>query len=409
MSKTSRIPSYRRHKQSGQAIVTLTDGLGGRRDILLGKHGTSASRKEYVRIIEEWETNGRQVPRSLAESPDLTVSELILGYWRHAKRHYRHADGTPTSEINCLRAAMRPLKALYGHTAARDFGPLALKTVQQKMVKTTGRTGRLWSRRTVNLHVCRVRALFRWGVEQELIPAEVLEGLRSVRGLSAGRSDARETEPVKPVPVAFVRDVLPHVTPHVRAMIELQLLTGMRPGEVVIMRGMDLDTSGAVWMYRPGSERPEGMHKTAWRGHERVIAIGPRGQETVRGFLKPDLQAYLFSPREALAAVRLEIRAKRKTKVQPSQMNRRKAKPRRAPGGRYSVDAYRRAIARACERAEVPVWRPHQLRHSKATEIRREVGVDAARAVLGHRSPKVTETYAEIDANKAAEVMARMG
>jgi integrase len=192
-------------------------------------------------------------------------------------------------------------------------------------------------------------------------------------------------------------------------MIQVQLATGMRPGEVVIMRGMDLETSGPVWMYRPGSERPEGKHKTAWRGHRRVIAVGPRGQEIVKRFLKPELEAYLFSPREAIERLRLERRAKRKTKVQPSQRNRSKACPRRHPGNRYSVNAYRHAIARACGRANVPVWKPHQLRHSKATEIRREAGLDAARAVLGHRSPQVTETYAELDAGKAAEVMQRLG
>src|SRR5262245_18809066 len=54
------VPSYRRHKQSGQAIVTLTDGLGGRRDVLLGKHGSKESRVEYARIIAEWEANGRR-------------------------------------------------------------------------------------------------------------------------------------------------------------------------------------------------------------------------------------------------------------------------------------------------------------------------------------------------------------
>ena len=41
----------------------------------------------------------------------------------------------------------------------------------------------------------------------------------------------------------------------------------------------------------------------------------------------------------------------------------------------------------------LPPWHLHQLRHTKATEIRREVGLDAARAVLGHRSPAVAEVY----------------
>jgi integrase len=63
----------------------------------------------------------------------------------------------------------------------------------------------------------------------------------------------------------------------------------------------------------------------------------------------------------------------------------------------------------ACKTAALPHFHPHQLRHAKATEIRREAGIDAARAVLGHRSPQVTEVYAEIDMNKAAEVMGRIG
>ena len=45
----SQAPSYRRHKQSGQAIVTLSG-----RDILLGKHGTKESRDAYNRITAEW-------------------------------------------------------------------------------------------------------------------------------------------------------------------------------------------------------------------------------------------------------------------------------------------------------------------------------------------------------------------
>jgi len=67
------------------------------------------------------------------------------------------------------------------------------------------------------------------------------------------------------------------------------------------------------------------------------------------------------------------------------------------------------AIAAACEKAGVPHWHPNQLRHTKATEIRREEGLDASRVVLGHRSPQITETYAEIDTKKAIEVMAKMG
>jgi hypothetical protein len=38
-------PSYRKHRASGQAVVTI-DG----KDIYLGPHGTKASRNEYDRV-----------------------------------------------------------------------------------------------------------------------------------------------------------------------------------------------------------------------------------------------------------------------------------------------------------------------------------------------------------------------
>jgi integrase len=384
-------PTYRLHKQSSQAIVSLPDGIGGYRDILLGKYGTAESRVEYARVIAEWEASGRRLPQQTDRGlPSLTINELILAYWKHAEQHYRHPDGTPTAEIHCLRAALRPLKQLYGHAPVAEFGPLALKTVRQKMIEAVDpKTGLPWCRRSINLHVSRIRALFKWGVENQLVSPTILQGLQAVRGLQQGRSPARETDPVRPVHAAFVEATLPFTNQVVRSMIEVQQLTGMRPGEVIIMRGIDLDMTAPVWLYRPGSEQTLGRHKTAHHGHQRIVAIGPRAQEIIRPFLKTDLYAYLFCPRDALENP--------------------KWRERRKPGFRYRIGSYRQAIRRACIRADVPVWKPHQLRHTKATEIRREAGLDAARAVLGHRSPQITETYAEIDVNKAAEIMARLG
>jgi integrase len=391
-----RTPSYCHHKASAQAVVRI-DG----KDHYLGKWNSPESKAEYNRLIGEWFANGQCLPGKSAPCSDLSVNELATAYWRHAEAHYRHGDGTPTDELHCIRAALRPLKELYGHTAVRDFGPLALKAVRQKMVESVDpRTGRPWCRRSINLHTYRVRAVFRWGVENELVPASVLHGLQAVRGLQKGRSEARETGPVKPLPEALVEATLPHVNPVVRAMIRMQLLTGMRPGEVVIMRAIDLDIRGAIWQYRPGSDTGGGRHKTAHLAHSRVIAIGPRAQEVLKPFLRTDLHAYLFCPAEALDDPKWRVARK--------------------AGERYTVGSYRQAVARGCARAVppgwhpplavgIPTWHPHQLRHTKATEIRREAGLDAARAVLGHRSPAVTEVYAEIDANKAAEVAAKLG
>src|SRR5207244_4338657 len=110
--------------------------------------------------------------------------------------------------------------------------------------------------------------------------------------------------------------------------------------------------------------------------------------------------------RDSMAALWAERRANRKTPVPPGRSApNRKRRPKAKLGGRYTVGSYRTAVQRGCRKAGVPVWHPHQLRHATATEIRREYGIDASRVVLGHRSPAITETYAELDASKAAEVM----
>ncbi|MBK8270391.1 MAG: site-specific integrase [Planctomycetes bacterium] len=54
-------------------------------------------------------------------------------------------------------------------------------------------------------------------------------------------------------------------------------------------------------------------------------------------------------------------------------------------------------------------WHPHQLRHSAATRLRREFGIETAKIILGHKSLDVTQLYAEADHARAADAMARVG
>jgi integrase len=64
---------------------------------------------------------------------------------------------------------------------------------------------------------------------------------------------------------------------------------------------------------------------------------------------------------------------------------------------------------RASEWRKANCWHPHQIRHTTATLIRKEFGIEATRTVLGHASAGITEVYAELDQGKAREVMARIG
>ncbi len=73
VSGLPRVPFYRRHRPSGQAVVTLNG-----RDLYLGKWNTAASRAEYDRLIGEWLACGRCL--SSAQG-DLTIAEVAHAYW----------------------------------------------------------------------------------------------------------------------------------------------------------------------------------------------------------------------------------------------------------------------------------------------------------------------------------------
>ena len=84
MPRRSHVPSYRFHKQSGRAVVTVTDAVTGEReDRLLGRHGTPESRAEYGRVVAEWEARGRRLDRPAPT--DLTVGELLVRFLKHAE------------------------------------------------------------------------------------------------------------------------------------------------------------------------------------------------------------------------------------------------------------------------------------------------------------------------------------
>jgi integrase len=395
------LPSYTLHKATGQARVRI-DG----KDFYLGPYDSAESREKYGSLIARFVAGRGPEPQN-AESLHVSVSELILAFWRHAETHYRHGDGTPTTELKNLRLALRPLNDLFGHSLAHQFGPLALKAVRQKMIDLGH------CRTRINRDIGRIKMLLKWAVENELVYPSVYHGLQAVRGLQRGRTTAKESDPVKPVPEPFVKAVLPYLRPQIRAMVELQLITGMRSGEVTSIRGCDLETTGRLWEYRPA------RHKTEHHGHEKLVYLGPQAQTILQPWLRTELTAYLFQPREAEAARDEERKRNRKTPMTPSQAKRKpKRNPKRAPGDHYTVRTYHQAVQHGIESAnkriddpakQVPHWHPHQLRHNAATRLRKEFGLEAARVVLGHRSAAVTEIYAEIDHAKAAEIMMRVG
>ena len=390
-TKSPRIPSYRLHAPSGQARVII-DG----RHIYLGKFGSTDSWEKYHQVVTESLASRRQLPPTQSEAADLTVVEVLARYKRFAVPYYRK-NGEATGEWEYIKMSIAPLRKLYGRTLVKDFGPLALKAVRQTMIEAG------LSRQGINARVNRIKRVFRWAVSEELAPATLVHALSTVAALKASRTVAPETKPVGPVPDEVVDKTLPHLPQIVADMVRFQRFTGCRPGEVCSLRPCDLDCSGDAWRYVPSS------HKTEHHGKQRIIFVGPRAQAVLLPYLSRDADAYCFSPAESERVRKAGLREKRKTKVQPSQIDRSRRNPKRRPGTRYRTRVYGHAIRQACEAANVDPWSPNRLRHTAATELRSRFGLEATRTVLGHSSPATTLIYAERDLELAAKAMREVG
>src|SRR5262245_12508793 len=277
------MPKLTRHKASNRGVVRLdgTDRYCGRWPADLDEP-PAETRATYDRLIAEWLANGRRLeaetrPGGLDQShPGPSVNEVLLAFWNHAQQHYRDQDGRPTSEVKEYRDSLRPVRELYDTTPAAGFSPLALKAIRQQMINAGV------SRGVINRRVGRVKRAFKWVASEELVPVAVYQALATVSGLAKSQSQAREAEGVEPVSTEHVSAVLPFLNRHVRAMLELQQLTGMRPGEVCKLKLLEVDRSAELWVYRP--ER----HKTAHRGKSRLIPLGPKTRALLVGFLVGD-------------------------------------------------------------------------------------------------------------------------
>jgi len=393
----SLIPQYRQDRDKGRAIWTDANGHRQTRT-LPGKYNSAESKQAFVRLVMELEADPAAVVRITSNR---SVAEICGAYLDHAERHFRDKFGRLTTEFGHVRRVALMVNELYGAALVEEFGPLALKAVRLSFVKAK------WCRKTVNQQLERVKRMWKWAASEELVPVAAYQSLLTVSGLRIGKSAAPESKPVLPVDPATVAATLPHVNRFVRGLIRFQQLTGCRPGEACILRQADIDMAGEVWTYRPP------QHKGTWRGKQRAIAVGPQAQSVAREFFTGNPEDYLFSPSRAVAELRAERSAARKTPCYPSHMQRnadkRKAKPKRVPDECYNARSLSVAIARACKMAGIPHWHPNQLRHTHATAVRARFGLEAAQVALGHARADVTQLYAEKNQALAATVAAAMG
>ncbi len=425
----SKPPSYRWHKARNCAVVTIAG-----KDHYLGEYNSPDSWELYHRLVAEHFANRRELPPPQAPAPALTITELIARYWRFAKTYYVK-NGNPTSEIHAIKLALRFVRRLYAHEPAVEFSPLRLKAVREAMItheivrqakSVDPETGQItvvrrvcrigMARKSINKLIGRVRRMFAWAVEEELLDVGVHAALLRVKGLKKGKSLARETARVQPVPAEHIEKILEKLPPLVRIMVEVQRLCGCRPQDIVQMRPLEIDTRGAIWEYRPHRHKTEHHNEDGNPDLDRIVYLGPKAQQLLAPLLGIEPTEYLFSPRRAETerfATRKEPKTQHQNIISATPRNRRVTESKRIARSPlrpyYPVGSHRQAIRRACVRAGVTVWVPNQLRHTRLTEIRKNFGLEASRVCGGHREVRATQIYAEQDRDLARHVMAETG
>ena len=233
------------------------------------------------------------------------------------------ADRFRVREVEQLTARFTATKSTSRKTGKRDGPPLSYQYVRKLLAA--------------------VRQWIRWSAMRDLVSAEscakVCLAVRHAKPESPRRPQA------VPVPPADFRATMEKCSPEVRAMATLQLLTGMRTGELLGISLAEIDRSRPMWVYRPA------RHKNASKGKGRSI--------------------YLDAECQALLAPWID----------------------RTPIFGLTLSGYDQHLKRAAKRAGVTPWRAYANRHARATEAAIESGDEAARLILGHSSKRILSIY----------------
>jgi integrase len=434
------LPSYRRQRYKNQTDLAFVEISPGKR-IYLGPWGSKESKEEYRRVTSQLDVGETPKPPST-----LTIAVLLDLYDDWARKEYVRGDGTLSPGFKHVRDAIETMLASkYVNLPTAEFDIEHLEGIRDGLLKG----GRL-SRTSINFRIKYIRAIFRWAENKRMVPRGTWEHLKALPGLRFGRSGARDYEPVEPVRPEMIEAVLPLVSRQVRALINLQLLGGHRPGELLELCPADFkDTSKPLWVVKLNE------HKTAHHGHQRTLRFGPQQQAILREFMTPERPVHkpLFSPREADEEFRERKRKARKTPLSCGSKSTGK-RPRKQLGDAYTVSGYRQAIQRACLRAfpfppelcpQVEVvevkaksgrkykrrkvgeltkeqkaarkqwrkdhlWHPHQLRHNFITKTVDEFGVGVTQTIVGHRPGSgITARYKAENKDAADALVLKIG
>lgn len=334
-----------RHHKSSGQAFIVWDG----KPIYLGHFGTTESVDRFQQTISNIKNYGSPV---VAQPEKVLLKTVAERYLADLPNNYPKTSKEP----NAIRRSVNDLIRWSKDLPAESFTPARFIELRKTWVDEGRCVTTIAKRHNYILN------LFRWAAVNDLLPASVWHSLQALTKMKPKRSAAKDPKIINAVAWADVEAIRPLVSEKVWDMIQLQWLTGMRSGEILAMSQNAIDDN----VYRPAS------HKNAWRGHVREIFLGPRARVIANKY------SVGKTPNELLFTG-------------------------------YTNSSYGRAIKRACKRAGIAYWHPHQLRHAAADRARDAFGLDAAQAILGHKTANTTEIYAKVKRSLAKKTSEELG
>ena len=373
-------PRVYAHKGSGTERVRI-DG----KDIQLGPIGSDRAKQKYAEIIAKFagfnstaDSNATASPQTKinpvsSKKKNLTIAELVARWHVYASERYDPKG----KEADQFRYSLAPLVEHHGTEDVGTFGLAQLDDVREKMIALR------WSRKVINRRVTRVRTVWRWAERKGLVPPGSWSALQALGPLE--QNDHRVKKGNKPREARdyseLERVLARSRSETVKAILLVLWHTGARPSEIRLLKVGEIEqpspsVENAIWTAKLAS------HKNAWRGHDRTLVFGPKAQEAIKPFLEGKAPGDLVFP----------------------------SSPAKSLTTPYSDETLSRAIARAAARAGVKDFTAYSCRHSAKARVAREMGLEAARMMLGHSSIDTTASYARgIDAQTAEDVARRLG
>lgn len=363
------LPALTRIKTGrGRARVPL--GNGQNRDFYFGNQGDWPEHEKdapesilrpYEALMAEFLAGRLVVPQAQGEAP--SCGDVCRSYFTAMRgRHVR--------EGGMLAVALRPVHTLFEQLPATSFDARAFDRCRAWHLK------RGVAPRTAQWYGALIKTCFRWAArpERKMVPASVVAELSLVSPLV----DEGET-PIEAAPEQHVLAAAKAACPRTRTMLLLQLLTGMRPGEVCQVRREDIDTAAGpeCWLFRPSVYKTR-RSALVRRSGGRKVWLGPLARNLLADWLmRRPVEGYCF-------------RSNRHRRV--------------------DTRCYRDSVHAACLAAGVPRFDPRQVRHTTLTRLEVAFGsLDHAQAVAGHTKPDMTRRYAHGQQRLAAEAMRRLG